>query len=590
MAPHLAQYRAFRAGHSLTLSRGPGFVAWAATGIVMLMSRVDVRHLSLLVLGLALGVTGCDEQGAPPVTYDPATPPVIEEVSASPASVGPGDMLRLGVTATVSHGTPSFSWTTTAGSVSTPVSDAGGSEAVWTSPSCLPAGVTPTVTVTVSRGPGLSTSHTFPVTWTGPTCTLPPCSFSLEAGRLALVADCTTDTTLLIPDGYTFDGQGHTLTAVDPPGGGFTGAVIRNRGGTARVRNVTVTTSGLMDSCSSGAAMLRGIQLEGASGEVVDSVVSGLGKGPTSGCQEGFGIEVRNDDASRGPFRVDVLRNRVSDFQKIGILATGAVEVNIADNTVEGGGAVSHIARNGIQVSNGVTARVTGNRVSGNAYTGASATGTGVLLKVDPGAPLVAGLVVEGNTLTDNDIGIYLFQDAGDPPAPSARSRIANNVIQNDAVSHPTYQAAIMDYYGTGSIITSNQLSGAGYDPKTVPDHTFDVAVYTLQPASKLTFLTPGYDVATGACSGKVTVQSQDAAGNLVPSAGTFQLGASGAAAPGVTFHAEPGCTGAALHSVDLSGAQAEATFYFKSSQPGPVTVAVSGGSLTTASQARTIH
>ena len=554
------------------------------------MSRVDVRSLSLLVLGLALGMAGCDEHGAPPVTYDPMVPPTLEEVSASPASVGPGDVLSLGVTASVSHGTLSFSWTTSAGTVSTPVSDADSSEAVWTSPSCLPAGVTPTVTVTVSRGPGLSVSHTFPVTWTGPACTRPPCSFSLEAGRLALAADCTTDLTLLIPDGYTFDGEGHTVTAVDPPAGPFSGAVLRNRGGTVRVRGVTVTASGLRDSCLSGAAMLRGILLDGASGEVVDSVVSGLGKGPTSGCQEGFGIEVRNDDASRGPFRVDVLRNRVSGFQKTGILATGAVEVNIADNTVEGGGPVGHIARNGIQVSNGVTARVTGNRVSGHAYTGASANGTGVLLKVGTGEALVAGLVVEGNTLTDNDIGIYLFQDAGEPPAPAARSRIAGNVLQNEAVSNPAYQAAIADYYGTGSVITSNQISGAGYDPRTVPDRTFDVSVYTLQPASKLTFLTSGHDIAAGACSGKVTVQSQDAAGNLVPSAGSFQLGASGTAAAGVSFHADPGCTGAAITTVDLSNAHAEATFYFKSSQPGPATVAVSGGSLTTASQAQSIH
>ncbi|MFY0562742.1 right-handed parallel beta-helix repeat-containing protein [Archangium lansingense] len=553
------------------------------------MSRVDVRHLSLLVVGLTLGVVGCDEHGAPLVTYDPpAIPPTLGETSSSSASVGPGEVLRLGVTAAASRGTLSFSWTTTAGTVSAPVSDADGSEALWTSPSCLPAGVTPTVTVTVTNAAGLSTSHTFPVTWSGPVCTRTPCAFSLEAGRLALAADCSTDATLLVPEGYTFDGEGHTVTAVDPPGSHFIGAVIRNRGTLARVRDVTVTASGLKNQCETGAERLRGILLEGASGEVVDSVVSGLGKGATSGCQEGFGIEVRNESADT--FRVDVLRNRVADFQKLGILATGSVEVNIADNTVEGGGAVGHIARNGIQVSNGAKARVTGNRVSGNAYTGASATGSGILVKVDAGAPLVSGLVVEGNTLTDNDIGIYLFQDAGEPPSPSASARIANNVLQHGSVSNPAFQAAIADYYGTGSVITSNAITGVGYDPATAPDRTFDVSVYTLQPASRLTFLTPEYDVATSSCSGKVIVQSQDAAGNLVPSAGMFQLGASGSAASGVTFHADPDCSGAALTTVSLSNAQAEASFYFKSAQPGAATVAVSGGSLTTASQAQTIH
>ncbi|OJT21345.1 hypothetical protein BO221_26340 [Archangium sp. Cb G35] len=559
----------------------------------MRMSRVDVRHLSLLVVGLALGGTGCDEHGAPLVTYEPpappAVPPSIEGASAAPASVGPGEVLSLGVTATVSRGTLSYAWTTTAGTVGARVGGSGGSEALWMSPSCLPADVTPSVTVTVTSDAGLSDSHTFPISWAGPACTRAPCSFSLEEGRLALAADCTTDSTLFVPDGYSFDGADHTVTAVDPPGGAFTGAVIRNRGGMARVHDVSVTASGLKDDCQTGAAGLRGILLEGASGEVVDSVVNGLNKGATSGCQEGFGIEVRNDDASRGPFRVDVLRNSVSAFQKVGILATGAVEVTLAENTVEGGGPVDHIARNGIQVTNGARARVTGNRVSGNAYTRADATSTGILVRRDTGAPLVTGLVVEGNTLTDNDIGIYLFQDAGDPPDASARARISNNVLQHGAVSNP-YQAAIVDYYATGSLITSNDISGEGYDPATVPDGTFDVAVYTFHAASKLAFLTSAYDIAAGACSGRVTVQSQDKDGNLVPSEEAFSLKALGPAAPGVTFHAEPDCSGAPLTTVDLSKGHAEAAFYFKSSQPGAVTVEVSGGTLTTASQVQAIQ
>jgi hypothetical protein len=554
------------------------------------MSRVDVGHLSLLVVGLALGAAGCDEHGAPPVTYDPpAVAPTIEGFSASPASVGPGEVLSLGITATLPRGTLSYAWTTTAGTVGTRVGGISGNAALWTSPSCLPADVTPSVTVTVTSEAGLSASHTFPVTWTGPACTRAPCSFSIEEGRLALTADCTTDSTLFVPDGYGFDGAGHTVTAVDPPGGAFSGAVIRNRGGSARVRAVTVTASGLKDQCQTGAARLRGILLEGASGEVVDSEVRGLAKGTSSGCQEGFGIEVRNDDASRGPFRVDVLRNHVSAFQKAGILTTGAVEVTLADNRVEGGGPVSHIAHNGIQVSNGVRARVTGNRVSGNAYTGAETVGAGILVTGGTGAPLVTGLVVEGNTFTDNDIGIYVSQDAGDPPDASARARIAHNVLQHGSVSNP-YQAAIADYYGTGSLITSNDISGAGYDPATVPGGTFAVDVYTPHPASKLAFLTSAYEVAAGTCSGKVTVQSQDKNGNLVPSAETFSLKALGPVAPGVSFHAKPDCSDGALTTLDLSKAQAEAAFYFKSSQPGAVTVEVSGGTLTAASQLQTIQ
>jgi hypothetical protein len=566
------------------------------------MSRADAKHLAFLVAGLALVGAGCDEHGAPLVTYDPPVrAPSLPEVSASPASVGPGEVLSLGATAAEPHEGLSFTWTTTAGTVSAPVGSAGHSEALWVSPSCLPADVTPTVTVTVTNAAGLSASHTFPVTWTGPACTRPSCLLSLEAGRVALAADCTTDSTLFIPDGYTFDGQLHTLTAVDPPGGGhFTGAVLRNRGGTARVRNVTVTASGLEDVCETGAARLRGILLDGASGEVVDSTVSGLAKGAgssPSGCQEGFGIEVRNDDASRGPFRVDVLRNRVSGYQKVGILVTGAVEATLERNEVVGGGPVGHIARGGIQVSNGAQGSVMGNTVSGNAYTGSSGdTSAGLLVSggsyYGASTPLVTGLVIEGNILADNDVGIFLSQlegAGGDAPSTPTRIRVATNELSNGAATNPTYQAAIADY-GTGNIITSNVLSGAGYDPATAPGRTFAVDVLAVGPASALAFLTPAHDVATGGCSGRVTVQSQDSAGNLVPSAGTFSLAASGPAAAGVTFHADPGCTGVALTTVDLSGPQAEATFYFKSSQPGEATVSVSGDGSSTASQNQTIR
>jgi hypothetical protein len=562
------------------------------------MSRADVKRLSLLAGGLALLVAGCDEHGAPPVTWRP--PLVLEETVQSPASVGPGDVMRLGVTVSATRGESlSFSWSTTAGTVGTAVNDAGHSEVVWTSLSCLPPGVTPTVTMTVTDSAGRSTSHTFPVTWTGPSCTRAPCDFSLEDGRIALAADCTTDATLLVPEDYTFDGENHTVTAVDPPGGHFTGAVIRNQGTTARVRDVTVTASGLKDVCESGEARLRGILLEGASGEVVGSTVRELQKGSgASGCQEGFGIEVRNDDASRGPFRVDVLRNRVVAAQKLGILAVGAVEVAISDNTVDAKGPVTHIARNGIQVSFGARGRVSGNTVSANAYTGPTADTVSAGILVTGGSyfgassPLVTDLAIEGNTLVDNDIGIYLSQlegSAGDAPSTPTRIRVAGNTLRSAVASNPSYQAAIADY-GTANVITSNVISGAGYDPATVPDHTFTVDVVAVGPASVLAFLTPAYDVAMGACSGKVTVQSQDSAGNLVPASGTFSVAATGPAASGLAFHADPACSGSALSTVDLSNPQAEATFYFKSSTAGTATVAVSGGTLSPASRAHTLH
>jgi hypothetical protein len=123
-----------------------------------------------------------------------------------------------------------------------------------------------------------------------------------------------------------------------------------------------------------------------------------------------------------------------------------------------------------------------------------------------------------------------------------------------------------------------------------VPGHTFSVDVVAVGLASALAFLTPTYELATGACSGKVTVQSQDSAGNLVPASGTFSLEATGPAASGLTFHADPACTGSALSTVALSNPQAEVTFYFKSSTVGTATVSVTGGGLSPASRAYTLR
>ncbi|QRN97168.1 right-handed parallel beta-helix repeat-containing protein [Archangium violaceum] len=563
------------------------------------MNRADVKRLWLLVGGLALVAAGCREERDLPVTYTFEPPPSIQEVSQTPTSVGPADLLRLSITvAGGSRGALSFSWTTNAGVLGTPVDGTSRSEVVWTSPSCLPADVKPKVTVMVTDTQKRSASHTFEISWTGPVCTQAQCPFSLGAERLALEADCTTDSPLFVPDGYTFDGQGHTVTAVNPSGGRFTGAVIRNKGGTARVRGVSVTASGLTDPCESGAARLRGILLEGATGEVVDSEVRDLNRGlDTSGCQEGFGIEVRNDDASRGSLKVDVLRNRVSGYQKLGILVTGAVEVNLEGNTVDGRGPVAHIARNGIQVSNGARGRVTGNTVSGNAYTGpaVNTTSAGILVAGGSayGQSLVTGLVIEGNTLTDNDVGISLSQyegEAFEPPAEKTLIRVAGNDVRHGgAVLNPYYQAAISDS-GTGNIITANLFSGAGYT-RDESRHLYDIDVSPTKSASRLVFLTSAQDFAMGACSGKVTVQSQDENGNLVRPADpdAFTVAASGVAASGVTFYTDAGCT-ESLTTLNLSNPQAEASFFIRSSQPGAATVEVSGGGLSTASQAATIR
>lgn len=84
-----------------------------------------------------------------------------------------------------------------------------------------------------------------------------PCTFTTVGETMTLNGDCTTDSTIVIPDGFTLDGAGHTITAVDPVAGHFLGAVVRNGGARAAVTNLSVTASGLINVCDAGADRLR---------------------------------------------------------------------------------------------------------------------------------------------------------------------------------------------------------------------------------------------------------------------------------------------------------------------------------------------
>ena len=210
-----------------------------------------------------------------------------------------------------------------------------------------------------------STHRSLAITATG------TCTFTTVGSTNYLNGDCTTPTSIVVPNGETLDGGGFTITAVDPAFGHFLGAVITNGGAVANVTNVRVTASGLSDVCDAGADRLRGILFEGAGGSITGTVVTGVRQG-LSGCQEGNAIEVRNApfDGTGSDLLVNISGNQVSDYQKNGITVNGAVAATVTDNTVAGDGPVSYIAQNGIQISRGATAIVQANAVSQNDYTG----------------------------------------------------------------------------------------------------------------------------------------------------------------------------------------------------------------------------
>ena len=259
------------------------------------------------------------------------------------------------------------------------------------------------------------------------TGTFDPCLVDVSGSsptKYTLLANCLTDHTIVIPQrdgGSVFDGNGHSITGVDPSGDHFLGAVVQGAAGTndITVKNLAVTVAGLSDVCDPGADRLRGILFDGVGGTIKNNSVTGIRQATGSGCQEGNGIEVRNEPFEKGGIDESVVirDNEVTGYQKTGILANGSVSATIRGNTVEGDGPADYIAQNGIQVGFAATARLFGNEASKNNYTPRKVTACGLLLfKADGvGGEFKSGLryVREENDFHNNEQNICNFGKGG---------------------------------------------------------------------------------------------------------------------------------------------------------------------------------
>lgn len=281
------------------------------------------------------------------------------------------------------------------------------------------------------------------------------CAFATSGQTQTLLGDCTTDETIVVPDGVTLDGGGYTITAVDPPGSSFTGAVIRNGGAVAHVTNVVVTSSGLRPAChpSSPDQRLRGIMFDGAEGSITYSTVTGVNQG-ASGCQEGNAIEVRSapfDGSHPDTKTVEVAHNTVDAYQKTGIVANGDVAASIHHNAVGASATQANLAANGIQLGFGAFGTIVHNHVAGNQWCGGSNFAATAILVYAAGA----GSVISNNNVGGNaDIGLYLFADG---------LVVDNNRVFDDpeiADCSPWGYDIGVGNWGAGNAVTNNKVRG----------------------------------------------------------------------------------------------------------------------------------
>jgi len=253
------------------------------------------------------------------------------------------------------------------------------------------------------------------------------CLFSESGHTMRLEADCETESTIYVPDGWTLNGQGHTITAVEISEGAWNGAVVRNEGVWANVLNLGIRTADLACICNSREApdeRLRGILLEDAGGLIRDNVIQSTTMAQPCGCQEGNGIEVRHepyDGRHPDTLAVKILDNTVTGYQKNGITVNGDLKALVNNNEVIGIDPTDAIAQNGIQFGYGARGTAMDNGVDGNWYTGADWTSTGILVFESDDVLLLY------NRVRDSQVGVAV--EAWCWLAPSASG---NWVIHNE--------------------------------------------------------------------------------------------------------------------------------------------------------------
>jgi hypothetical protein len=309
-------------------------------------------------------------------------------------------------------------------------------------------------------------------------------SAALIGGVMVLPAALATAATSCTATGFIRDGIDLTAVLINPTG---TVSTTVDAGATVDSPQCDIGiyygpgSTGTVNGATIQNARYFGVVNNGGTVNISNSSVTNIGDVPFSGAQHGNGILFESGTGT-------IKSNVVSQYQKNGIvLNLAGSSATIADNTVTGSGPVDYIAQNGIQVSRGAKATVTGNTVSANQYTGANNTSSaGILILGGPAfttcggpCPYTVGVTANKNTVTNNDVGIWLFNAAAGFIAPSTATNntVKFNTISDNVVSNTTgyttspacgYQAGIADL-GKKDLIVNNSISGFGYTKQT-PD------------------------------------------------------------------------------------------------------------------------
>ncbi len=279
-----------------------------------------------------------------------------------------------------------------------------------------------------------------------------PCVGTTSGTTFTLTADCVTTVPLIMPDGYTLNGAGHTITANDPADGVFKGGIVTNAapGATMTIQNLTVRgpAGGFKTDC---APLLTGIFFNDASGSVTNVTVRDITQ--HSGCILGLGIRADGITAARTVTLTDVT---VTGYQRGGLVASGSMTMNVSGSTVgPPDDAAGRPAQNAVQYSilngNRASGSVTNSTVVGLYYPGDVASTAFLLL----GA---ANVTLERNTITGTgtQVGVYVTSN-------STGIKLTENKIGVTPVTEVPETWGVYVADGSSATLTCNTFSGWTY-------------------------------------------------------------------------------------------------------------------------------
>ena len=251
-----------------------------------------------------------------------------------------------------------------------------------------------------------------------------------------------------MPDGFTVDGGGHTITAHDVSATvSFIGAVVTNAGTSMHLRNLTVRGTGFPNiTCD----LLAGIQFADADGSVSNVTVLDITR--NNSCVSGNGLRVN----AVAPRTVTITNTTLAGFQRSGLFANGPSTVHVSGSTI---GPPDNLepgvnAQNAVQIGTGnAGGTFTGNTVVGRGFGGAGAASTAMLLFT------ASNLTISNNTITGAGTDIGIAVDGG-----STNITIENNVIERTAPDSPDpsgFGVSVQDAASTGeATLVCNTFSG----------------------------------------------------------------------------------------------------------------------------------